>query len=220
MLNLPKKRLSYSQVNLWNKNKEQYRTRYYRNEPLPENAEMIFGKTIAKRLEDNDPELAFIPRYDKAEHGIEVEIDGVMVQGYIDSFDPVKKKFREYKTGHLNLKGFPPWDIVAVHKHEQLPFYSLLIEETEGTVDPICHLDWIETEFKNKTIEFDGLTLETQSRDLFLTGRIETFERKIEPWERKRIREMIVRVAHEISADYTTFQNTSAFGKQFGLQNQ
>ncbi len=190
--NLPKKRLSYSQVILWLKNKEQYRQRYYLNEKGHENAEMLFGKTIAKNLELNLPELSFIPRYEVSEHGINVEIDGVIVQGYIDSFDPDKNKFREYKTGHLNLKGIPPWDIVAVHKHEQLPFYSLLIEATEGSVDPICHLDWIETEFKSKTMEFQGMTLEAQSRELILTGRIESWERKIDPWERKRIRDMIL----------------------------
>lgn len=172
---------------------------------MPENAEMLFGKQIAKMLEFDDETLKFIPRYEISEHAINVEIDGVLVQGYVDTFSPKLKKFREYKTGHLNLKGLPPWDKVAVAKHEQLPFYSLLIEKSEGSVDPVCHLDWVETEFKMKTKEFQGHILEAQSRELFLTGRIETFERKIAKWERTRIKDLILKCAQEISEDYTAY---------------
>lgn len=203
--NLPKKRLSYTQVSMWKSNRDQYRKRYYMNQDTFETVEMRFGKRIAKMLEANDPLVAFVPRYSTSEHGINVDIQGILVQGYIDSFDAKKKAFREYKTGHMNTKNQAPWNDVLVHKHDQLPFYSLLIEESEGSVDPVCYLDWIETEFKKKTREFQGMTLISESRDLILTGKIKTFKRRIEKWERDRIREMILNTAREVSEDYTNW---------------
>lgn len=208
MLNLPKKYLSYSQLNLWLKNKDNYRAKYYRGEPSHENPEMIFGKKIAKILEDpkEHPILSTVPRYSISEHGIKTVVDEVPVLGYIDSFDPETKAFIEYKSGHLNSKGESPWNKVNVRKHEQLPFYSLLIEVTEGTVDRNCQLIWLETKFKSKTMEFDGHILESDSRELELTGRVEVFKRVITKWERIRMRNLIKQVAKEISEDFTNYQ--------------
>src|SRR5574338_1078197 len=100
-LNLPKKYLSYSQMNTWLKNKEAYRSRYYRGEKQHENPEMLFGKKIAKMLEDpkDHPVLSKIPHYSISEYGIKTEVDGIPVIGYIDSYDPDTKSFLEYKTG-------------------------------------------------------------------------------------------------------------------------
>ncbi len=213
MLNLPKKYLSYSQFNTWIKNKEAYRARYYRGEKQHENPEMIFGKQIAKMLEDPaavdaHPVLSKIPRYSVSEHPIKVDVDGVPVIGYIDSFDPVTKSFIEYKTGHLNKDGQTPWNTVSIRKHEQLPFYSLLVELSEGEVNRVCHLVWMETRFKEKSIEFDGHTLTAGTRELELTGIRNTFKRIITKWERKRIRDLIKKVAGEISEDFTNYQKT------------
>lgn len=211
MLNLPKKYLSYSQLNTWLKNKEVYRDKYYRGEKQHENPEMVFGKQIAKMLEDHEaikihPVLSKVPHYSVSEHGIKTEIDAIPVMGYIDSFDPKTKSFIEYKSGHLTRNGNFPWSQVSVRKHEQLPFYSLLIEQTEGYVNRVCHLIWLETVFKKKTIDFDGHILTSPSRDLELTGRIETFKRIITKWERKRMRDLISKVAWEISEDFTNYQ--------------
>lgn len=206
--NLPKQKFSYSQMSLWLKNKEGYRAKYYRGEPQHETAEMIFGKLIAKRLEDNDPALSFIPRYEKSEQGIEINLEGLPIIGYLDSFDPSKNKFREYKTSHLGRDGKLPWNRVLVAKHDQLPFYSFLIEQKYGEVDPMCHLDWIETDWKKKTIEFQGMTLTGDTRELLLTGNIKTFPRRIAKWERKRIKDLIIKTAEEISKDYKSYQQS------------
>lgn len=208
MLNLPKKYLSYSQLNTWIKDKDAYRAKYYRGEKQHENPEMLFGKKIAKMLENPlvleiHPILSKIPHYSVSEHGIKTEIDGVPVIGYIDSFDPNTKSFIEYKTGHLKRSGEAPWNKVSVRKHEQLPFYSLLIELSEGDVNRLCHLVWLETKFKDKTMDFDGHILTAGTRELELTGTTNVFPRIITKWERKRMRTLIRTVADEISEDYT-----------------
>jgi len=78
----------------------------------------------------------------------------------------------------------------------------LLIKEAYGTVTSLTHLDWIETEKKYKSTEFDGMVREGNTYELQLTGRVETFERKIAEWERKRWEKIIKETALEISTDY------------------
>jgi hypothetical protein len=64
----------------------------------------------------------------------------------------------------------------------------------------------METQWKKKEIDFDGMKLEGQSQELELTGRIEIFTRRIVGWEHKRIEEMIVQTAREVSEDFTKWQ--------------
>jgi hypothetical protein len=203
--NLPRSYLSYSSWSLWKRDKQAFRRKYYFNEAPFETVETIFGKKIAKRLEDKDPELSFIPSYSKSEHGIETLIGDVPVKGYLDTFEPDTFSFAEFKTGHLSKNGKSPWDEVKVARHDQLPFYSLLIEAKYGKVDRVTYLHWIETAFKEKKIMFDGMELIADTRELQLTGRIETFKRIIPKWERDNIKESILLVAREISEDYSLF---------------
>lgn len=209
---LPKPYLSYSQVDLWRKSPDRYRARYYRNEPAFENTETAFGKGIHEQLENKDgkigehPILSTVMRYPIAEHAIEVEIEGIPVFGKIDSYDPDLYAFIDFKTGHAKKNGEPPWDALAVRKHDQLPWYSMMIKAKEGKVNNLCHLIWIETVFKKKTMEFDGEILEADVRELELTGRVESFERKIEEWERKRMKDLLIKTAYEIEEDYKKFR--------------
>lgn len=209
---LPKKYLSYSAISLWEKNKEQFRKRYYENEPSPDTPEMVYGKKIAKILElgkfDGHPTLGKIPRYSHPEHKMEIEIEGIPLLGYIDSYDPENFRFIEYKTGRNNSDGKPRWTLLDVHKTDQLPMYSLMIKEKYGTVENLCHLVWMRTVFTKKTLEFEGHTLESDERDVIIDGHYEVFERKIYDYERKKLREKIIRIAHEIEDDYTSYKKT------------
>lgn len=215
LLKLPKPYLSYSQWTLWRRNKEGYRARYYRNEPQHETPEMTFGKQVATLLEDtaavkDDPILSRLGRYKQSEYAVDTIIGDVPVIAKIDAFDDELNAFQEFKTGHANKDGKIPWSPVSVRKHEQLPFYSALIETSCGTVIDLCHLLWLETQFKKGTMEFDGHILEGGSRELELTGRIEVFPRIIRKWERKRMREMIISTAHEISDDFEAYTKAGA----------
>lgn len=208
---LPKKYLSYSSISLWNKDKDAFRRKYYEGEKSVETAEMIFGKKIARLLEnpaelEKHPVLNRVPRYKESEHKIDIEIEGIPVIGYLDSFCPDTFSILEFKSGHASSSGKDPWDKVKVMKHDQLPFYSLLVEEKYNKVNSECQLVWIETEFKKQQTEFDGHILERETRDLLLTGKIEIFKRKIAKWERERMRELIIKTAQEIHEDFKNYK--------------
>lgn len=193
----PRDYISYSAWSLWKKNKDEYRRIYYENKEKFESSETIFGKRIAELLEHADKD---------AEYPIDIVIKGVRVVGYIDKYDPIKMHFLEYKTGHLDKDGKPPWDRVKVHKHRQLPFYSMLLKEKFGKVDNVCHLIWMETDFKNKTIEFAGHQLESSKKELYLTGKVKKFRRVIKEYERQAIKKDLLKVVKEIHKDYDKYK--------------
>ncbi len=208
-LNLPKGRLSWSQYNLWIRSPEQYRRQYYYGIKQETNVEMRFGDAVAKLMQSGagGPVIDKIPRFEVSEYEVETEVNGVRVLAFIDTFDPTRIAFDEYKTGHANRKGEAPWDQVKVRKHGQLPFYAAALKAHHGKVFHTCHLHWIETEAEAMTEDFGGIVMTgSDVRSLRLTGRIETFPRKIEKWEITLMENQILKVAKEISKDYTLFE--------------
>lgn len=189
-------------MSLWQKNKKAYRERYYENGPSFENPETIFGKKIAKMLEDGDdhPILNRIPRYQYKEFRIELEVGGIRFLGVLDSFSKRRKRILEFKTGKV------PWDEKRTSKHDQLVVYSLLVKEKFGKVDPRCRLVWIPTRNKTVVDQVGTRMMETESRDIEL---IDTkpllFTRRISERERKEMKQMIVKCAQEISDDYQSY---------------
>lgn len=210
-MKLPKPYLSYSQYALWKSSKDGYRKRYYLNEKPFENRETLFGKAIGTTVENNlhkeDEILSQLIDYPIKEHKIEVEYKGLNMLGYLDQFDDTEYRILEMKTGHLSPKGKSPWDNMKVRKHKQLTFYSALVELKYGKVHPEVILQWLETKFEDKVMEFDGHILKADKGELKLTGRLQTFKRIIHPWERKMILKDILQVAKEISQDYERFRN-------------
>lgn len=194
-----KEHLSFSCIRLWTTNKDAYRKKYY-----PKDGKGIstiytrFGKKIADILEKRDyeqfPALKQIPYYSVSEHPLEVYIKGIKVVGYLDLFEPETYSIGEVKTGINNA-----WDKVKVRKWDQLPFYSLLVKTKYDRIDPITHLFWLETAFK----EQQGML---RNKELQLTGRMEIFTRRISDAQRKRQRDIIIRSAAEIYEDFKNCQ--------------
>lgn len=213
-LNLPKGYLSWSQFSLWQRSPDQYRREYYYGVKRAPSPEMRYGDAIARLLESgaHGPVIDKIPRYSVSEYEIKTEIGGVPILAFLDTFDPLGLKFREFKSGHSNYKGEAPWNGVKVRKHGQLVFYAAAIAAKHGKVDPVCYLDWIETEKLPITEDFGGIELTgTDTRSLRLTGRIESFKRHIAKWEVVRMRGEICVAAVEISKDYSKFQKEFNF---------
>lgn len=193
--------LSWSGYNMWLSGQDNYRKRYYKNEKPFENPETIFGKKIAKTLEE-----------DESIKGSETRIDLILKNGlklisYLDGFDEDTFSITEYKTGHKDKNGKVPWDNAKVAKHKQLDFYSMMVKKKYGKVNNKVKLVWIETQFKNKEIEFDGHILSSKSRELELTGFQKEFTRIIYQWERDKIEKDIIRVAEEIHNDFKQYRN-------------
>lgn len=206
MLTLPKKYLSYSAIDLWNKSKDQYRKRYYENEPFIDTPETLYGKKVHKMIEDNDPLVKRIPRYNLHEVRVEIMLEDVPLIGYIDTLCPFSVRFMDYKTGRPKPDGSPRWDPVSVAKTKQLPYYSLFLKELNGSVEDLCHLVWLPTTYIKKSVEMDGHLLIADSRDVEWNNEVHMFPRVIHEYERKAAREEIIRSAHEISDDYAQYK--------------
>lgn len=199
-LTLPKEYLSYSAISLWHTNKNQFRDRYYLNKKPIDTKYTLYGKFIHESF-DKDPANAHIPRYEPREHEIRLEIGGVPIRGFIDSFNPDTLAFYEYKTGLIGKDGESRWTMQKVMEHKQLPFYSLLIREKYGSYNPNTVLILLETEIKKNVLKKGNVDI-ILSEGLCLTGRSEMFCRKIDDKELDEIKNWIVTSAEEISNDY------------------
>lgn len=209
---LPKPYISYSAYKLWKTSRASYRARYY--DPLNSvtfsTAETRFGKAFAEMMENRHTDLAHVPSYEITEHEITVswpELGGINVFGKLDSFDQARLKFLDHKTSHKSKTGKAPWSKSIVHRHEQLPFYSMLIQEKYGKVDPVCHIVWLETKVSNPVIRYEGYEFE-QGKQVNLIGRPRKFRRYITQKERNEMKESIVKVVKEISRDYKKYLKT------------
>lgn len=215
--NLPKGYLSNSSMELWRQSKDTFRGKYYGSHSTDISTPyMTFGKEIAELLENKEAVkkhkvLKKIPKYDYPEYPFEVEIEGVPIKGFIDSFCTKKNRILEYKTGIRRSDGTPPWDKVRVKRHNQLLLYSLCVKEKLGDVHPTTKLTWIETHWIEKCLmkDFAGEEFEECGPHLELTGVFENFTRKIEDWEHQWMRNEIVRIATEVTEDYTRYVDNS-----------
>jgi len=217
-LNLPKGYLSFSSMQLWQSSKDQFRKKYYSTDPyVLETPYTLFGKAIGETLEDKEataahPVLSKIPSYDIPEYGIEVDIEGVPIKGFLDSFCPYSFSILEYKTGIRPASGKPAWNALKVKKHDQLPLYALMVQTLHGYVNPVTKLVWLETEWAEECEDtaFNNTTYQTCKPALRLTGDFKVFKREVKEWELLKMRQKIVRIAQEISADYTLYQQTNS----------
>ena len=214
---LPKGYLSYSAMELWLRDREGYRQRYYLKEDWFSTPYTEFGNVVGEALENRDwdyPALApvrgQIPQGTHPEHLIEVEINGVPILGKLDDFDLQDFSIEEYKTGIRN-DGKAPWDRVKVRKHKQLTLYTLMVKHKYGTYNPKIKLTWMETEWGRicKEVEFGGSKIQECELGLRLTGHVEVFKRTIAEWELDRLEVIIRETAEEISEDYKLWKTKS-----------
>lgn len=195
--NLPKPYLSYSAISTWLKNPYEFRRKYYQNEQTIMTPELYFGKKISKLLEDKHESLEHIRQYSVPEQEISVEIAGVPIYGFVDSFEPEPCAFLEYKTG------VTPWTEKRVLEHLQLDIYSTAIEEIFGKVQDECTLIWMQTEKIEKPQT--GRITHEQAYEIGFTGKVIEFPRVITKEDRDKTRSLLVEVATAISKDYSEF---------------
>lgn len=204
-----KRHLSFSAINLWKKNKAQYRKKYYDGEPSISTVYTTFGNVVHKLVEENDfgkyPVLKEIPIYSKHEEPIEIEIEGVPIRGFLDLYEPDNYSFADLKSGIVHKTNGPPWTALKVRQWEQLPFYSLLVKKKFGKVQNKCHLIWLETYFEESKQKSISPALKVGRGELQLTGQIKIFPRVIAEWERKRMQDDIIKTAAEIQEDYAAY---------------
>jgi hypothetical protein len=203
--NLPRGYLSYSAYHKWKTSKDQFRRLYYENEKPIETVETRFGKKTDSFIDDGGI-IEGVVNYSHNQYKIEAEYNGLKILGYLDGFNEPNLAILERKTGHKSKTGKVPWDTVKVRRHDQLPFYCLLVKLKHGAYNPDVILQWLETDFKDETREFDGHILTGKVKKLHLTGEIATFNRHIEQWELDRLLVDLLNVAKEITEDYENYK--------------
>ena len=198
---LPKPHLSYSQWTVWKTNKDRFRREYFESGEKLDTEALRFGKSFALSIEDGTYKdiLPDLQVYPEVEFKIQLEVEGVPILSYIDSYHPELNVFHEYKTGKV------PWTQVKVQKHDQLVFYAMALRQLTGHMPEYCDLHWIETRPNSKKTEPQEGFSDTPEHALELTGRIEVFRRYFDIREVERMEKEIRQAAEEISEAYQKY---------------
>lgn len=134
--------LSWSQISCFEWNPEEWYRKYVLNEREEDTKEMVFGKELAKSIEDGKP-LVPVTTYSRVEHPFRVKFGDIELVGFADSFcDQTFRKLREYKTGKKE------WTQKRADEHGQIDMY-LLMNYITNKIPPEeveCHIDWIPTQ--------------------------------------------------------------------------
>ncbi len=191
----PRGYLSWTQVDMWRRNRQRYISKYMLGDGRDiTNSAMEFGKRASEALENGEDGtdhamealVAFLPHYQERERELRVTLRpknrAVDFLGKLDTFNPASLAFREYKTGRV------PWTQAKAEKHMQLHHYAMLIYAQYGKVPPRVHLDWAETELDGGQVR--------------LTGRIESYEVKIDLSDVLQYMATAFRAAEEIDAEF------------------
>lgn len=197
-IQLPQGYISYSQLTLWQNDKQRYGEIYFdrRDELRTSNAGMEYGKVVADALEKGiqtddlltDAAMLLLPKYDIADEEIRTDMrtkDGwIQLLGKPDSMDSKTFAFLEYKTGKTQ------WTQKKAQAHLQMHFYATVIYRCYGVIPPTAKLVWIETEWTA-----DGIKP---------TGHVEEFEVKITMKDILKTMALISKVAKEIEVAFAS----------------
>lgn len=141
-MNLPNKDkngnvyLSYSAINTFLKDKEQFVKTYILKEPFKGNAYTDFGSRVGKALEENDfclftkkeeSVLKQVNRLDEFERRVLLNYDAFYMVGYIDTNTFDLTEIKDYKTGGIG-KDFQ----YTLPDYTQLCYYALGIRQETG----------------------------------------------------------------------------------------
>ena len=159
--------LSWSAISSFHYDPEQWYRKYVlREEDLP-SQEMIFGKIIGSKLENDPTFLPQIPRHSKMEHGWTVVYKGIKLTGFADSFcTKTNKKLLEFKTGKK------AWDQKRVDEHGQLTMY--------------CLMNFITNKIKPEEMEIQLVWMPTKETGDFKISFVEPIEKNIKIFTTKR----------------------------------
>ena len=152
-LDLPKKDkdgrsyLSYSQIQLFKRDKEEYYRRYILNEPFEGNAYTDFGSKVGEALENNcfdyfneneKKTLSKCVRLDEFEKEVKLDFGGFYLIGFIDTNSSDYKTIIDYKTGGNNKE-----HQYKEEEYTQLCYYALALRQQFGITPERAHVNFI-----------------------------------------------------------------------------
>jgi len=194
--------LRFSLFEAWWSNPQKAMERYFPDDAENfTNAYMAFGSLVADELCLRPvPEwLRGVTYYTENEYRLITDVGGYMVRGTIDSYDSVRHKFLDNKCVKVErLKNgnwsAHSWTQNKVNKHEQLVFYSFLIQHVHGQIDEECHINAIPY-----YVDANGLCRRTDyiSYDI---------PRIVTQAERDEMKAKIIKTAAEITRMYAEYK--------------
>ena len=141
-MDLPKKDingnsyLSYSQITLFKKDKDEYIRRYILKEPFIPNKYTDFGSKVGKALEENNFSnfsnveqgvLNSVTRLDQFERKVTLNYDGFYILGFIDTNSLDLNSLIDYKTGGRGKE-----KQYSQNDYDQLCLYALSLRQETG----------------------------------------------------------------------------------------
>jgi len=148
----PRPYLSWTQLNLWEKDPEGYREQYIRGHPRPITNAMRLGSEVATSMETEeetgdplkDLVISMIPKFDNREVEIAAPIKIARIEipllGKLDSARQDLMAFKEVKTGSVK------WTQRRADEHGQITFYATIIREITNRIPDDIELIWAETQ--------------------------------------------------------------------------
>lgn len=139
--------LSYSQISLFKRSKEEYYDNYILNKPFKGNAYTDFGTKVGSALENNlfsmfdDKErkvLSTAKRLDVFERRTFLNYEGFYVIGFIDSIKEDMSELLDYKTGGIKKE-----KEYTKESYTQLQLYALSIRQETGITPSKASVEFI-----------------------------------------------------------------------------
>lgn len=190
----PRGYLSWSQIDLWQRNRERYVAKYFSGQDTEiRNSGLAFGKEVSEALENGEAKdvetealLSLLPHYEAREYEARATLltaaGSVELFGKIDTFGEKPLRFREYKTGRV------AWTQGRADKHGQIRHYATMLYLAHGRMPTEAWLDWAETE--------------ERAGEVTLTGKIRSFKVAIGMGTILEHMGLIGRVAREVDEAY------------------
>lgn len=170
-LETPRPYLSWSQLNLLERDPMRYVEHYMMGYEIVGNKPMELGKEVATALETGVPHTdpgiiflqEFLPEFKHREYEIKDVMAGeVPILAKLDGFDDAELGIDEVKTGKL-------WTQAQVDKADQLTFYAMAVWLKYKKLPKRITLHWARTQYNEDTEEYEitaEITTFTTTREL------------------------------------------------------
>lgn len=163
----PRPYLSWSQLDLFERDPQAYLDKYVRGVEF-DSAAMKLGRKVHAAIEEDDDGgdaliagiLSQVPRYDHHEFELLTKLDGVPLFGVLDGFNRKPPVIGEVKTGKK-------WTQAMADRSGQITFYATLVVMKTGKLPERIALHWAPT----LTVEGFGPRLDGGRVRTFVTTR-------------------------------------------------
>lgn len=141
-----KRPLSWSGISSFEWNPMQWYEKYVLKQEMKMTPELLLGKEVDQRVQDDPEYLPELPRYEVMQHEMRTIWRDIPLIGYSDQYNPEPLAIRDLKTGRK------PWDQKRADETGQLTMYLFMLYLMDKSIDvenAQLYIDWIPTHIKD-----------------------------------------------------------------------